>query len=346
MSPFSGRTTKESTNSKGSNSKQFKLVVEESTLEPKFPIGQYDYIDGRNFYRTEIKNNYLLPCDDEEVERLEVNHLLAKLYFSPIEEQLKQGIRVLEVGTGPGWWLQDMAKDFPASHFTGTDIMFFPNNPPTNCHYRIADVSKGLPFADNTFDFVVQRDAMYRFSRTHWDFVLNELIRVAKPGAYLELVESSGTINDIGPNSSVWLMRLTVSLQTRNIHPKIAPQISQMVIDTGRVTDVVGSHRSIPIGWLGKLGDVALESMERLFDSMKPRLCEDWSMSSAKYDKVTQSASKEFRDFKSWSNFHYVSFRKMTDQERSETATPSSTTTLTPDDTDVESKGSSSSIKQ
>ncbi|KAI9023091.1 hypothetical protein CLU79DRAFT_701612 [Phycomyces nitens] len=266
----------------------YKSVVEESTLEPKFPIGQYDYIDGRNFHRTETKNNYLLPCDDEEVERLQVNHLLEN--------------------TGPGWWLQDMAKEFPASHFTGTDIMFFP--------------------------------------RTDWDFVLGELIRVAKPGAYLELAEAAGTINDIGPNSSVWLMRLTVSLQTRNIHPKIAPQISQMVIDTGRATEVVGSHRSIPIGWLGKLGDVALEATERLFDSMKPRLCEDWSMSSAKYDKVTQAAAKEFRDFKSWSNFHYVFFRKAADKDRSDEAPPSSTTTLTPDDSDVESKESAASIKQ
>lgn len=104
---------------------------------------------------------------------------------------------------------------------------------------------------------------------------------------------------------------VTVSLQTRNIMMKIAPQLHDMLQETGLVTDIEYSHRSLPVGWLGKLGDVALDAMERLFDSMKPRLCEDWSMTKEKYDKMMQTATKECREFQSWTNIHYIYGRKV-----------------------------------
>jgi hypothetical protein len=57
--------------------------------------------------------------------------------------------------------------------------------------------------------------------------------------------------------------------------------------------------------------------MERLFDAIKPKLCEDWSMSTAKYDKVVRTAASECRDFRSWLNIHYVfgQKKKRTEQE-------------------------------
>ncbi|KAG0189419.1 hypothetical protein DFQ28_003402 [Apophysomyces sp. BC1034] len=177
-----------------------------------------------------------------------------------------------------------MAESYPSSHFTGIDNMIYPIR-------------------------------LYRLTRLEWETVINEMVRVTKPGGWLELMESSGEVHDIGPNLSIWLMRLTVSLQTRNILLKIAPQLPRMLEATNKVTDVQKSHRSVPIGWLGKAGDVMLECTERMFDSMKPRLCEDWSMSLAKYDKVVQAASKECRDFKSWTNVHYVSGRKKFEDE-------------------------------
>jgi hypothetical protein len=46
--------------------------------EPKFPIRKYDYMEGRNYRRTKKQSAQFLPCDDEEIERLQVNHLLYK----------------------------------------------------------------------------------------------------------------------------------------------------------------------------------------------------------------------------------------------------------------------------
>jgi SAM-dependent methyltransferase len=211
-----------------------------------------------------------------------------------------------------------MAKEYPKSHFTGCDVMIYPiNPPPTNCHFRVIDVAQGLPFADDSFDFVTQHDALLRYSQKDWEIVLPELIRVCKPGGYVEVIEPAGVVQDIGPNMSIWMMRLTVSLQTRDINMKIASQLQSMIKKIGGLQNIEASHRSAPIGWYGRNGDIMLECMERLFDAIKPKLCEDWSMSTAKYDKVVRTAASECRDFRSWLNIHYVfgQKKKRTEQE-------------------------------
>ncbi|KAI8638508.1 hypothetical protein BD408DRAFT_453602 [Parasitella parasitica] len=219
--------------------------------EPKFPLKKYNYVQGRNYRTSKKPNEQFLPCDDEETERLQVNHLLFK--------------------TGPGWWLTASTLKFPRSHFTGSDVMIYPIN---------------------------------------WEIVLPELIRVLKPGGYVELVEPAGAIQDTGPNMSIWMMRLTVSLQSRDINIKIASQLDSMLEAIGKLDKIEASHHSAPVGWYGKHGDIMLEAIERLFDATKPKLCEDWSMSSPKYDKIVQAASAECRDFKSWLNIHYTFGRK------------------------------------
>ncbi|CEI88997.1 hypothetical protein RMCBS344292_03372 [Rhizopus microsporus] len=108
-----------------------KSTYNEPLVEPKFPIKQYEYIEGRNYRQTKKPSEQFLPCDDEEIERLQINHLLFKSlfitpYFSPIQDQLRKGIKVLDVSAGPGWWIMDMAKQYPKSHFTAVDAVIYP----------------------------------------------------------------------------------------------------------------------------------------------------------------------------------------------------------------------------
>lgn len=86
--------------------------------------------------------------------------------------------------------------------------MIYPiSTPPTNCHFRIMDKTVGLPFPDNTFDFVAQHDALFKYSQKDWADILPELVRVTKRGGSIEFVEGGGSIQDIGPNMSIWMMR-------------------------------------------------------------------------------------------------------------------------------------------
>lgn len=98
------------------------------------------------------------------------------------------------------------------------------SHPPRNCHFHIANAARRLPFDDNTFDFVVQHDAVFLYTQKEWKAAIDELVRVTKPGGWIQLgndfisyctfsltfssiVEPSGILQDIGPSLSIWLMR-------------------------------------------------------------------------------------------------------------------------------------------
>ncbi len=88
-----------------------------------------------------------------------------------------------------GSWSFDMATNYPRAEFTGIDIS--PIQPsqikPENFTFIQANLLDGLPFEDNSFDFVFQRLLVSSIPRDKWPFVVGELTRVLKPGGYLEV---------------------------------------------------------------------------------------------------------------------------------------------------------------
>ncbi|CAO3637722.1 unnamed protein product [Cunninghamella echinulata] len=283
-------TKQSSTSSKngstGSNGSQDKIQPENIPLEAKFPDINYEYIEGHTY--------------------LERN-----TYISPIEEALKKGVWVLEISCGPGYWIKEIAKLYPNSHFVGIDDIIYPiSNLPVNSHFRSCDFSKSLQFEDNYFDFVIQRNAVLKHTKEDWTRITEEAIRITKPGGYIEFLEASHAYNDIGPNFSLWLMRMTVSMQTRGLNSRVGTELEQLLTQSGQMEIHESTHRSAPLGWLGRTGDLTLECFLRLCDSLKPRLCEDWSMPVAKYEATTSGLASECQEFKSWTNVYCVSARK------------------------------------
>ncbi|KAI8584324.1 hypothetical protein K450DRAFT_276679 [Umbelopsis ramanniana AG] len=288
--------------------------------DPKEKGDQFYNYHGRAFLPEVDGKQYLLPCDDEEVERMEVHelalwHVFRKSLFAPVADDLEEGIRVLEVGIGTGKWITDLAFNHPKSQFIGTDIYIYPTTDlPINCQFKPVDTTEGLPFPDNSFDYVVQRNALYNYTRKEWEnIVIPEMIRVLKPGGWIEFVEGETTIQDAGPKMSTWLMRLNVTLQSRTIHTRVGRQLGHCLQSNPALQNVEASFRSVPLGWLGKVGDIALEAHRRLFDSLRPRMCDDWDMEPFKYDLLTKSAITECKEFRSWSNYYYAIAQKSGD---------------------------------
>ncbi|KAI8328016.1 S-adenosyl-L-methionine-dependent methyltransferase [Chlamydoabsidia padenii] len=304
---IASKTSNQSNCSKNSNDKQ---PSDDMSTEAKFPKLGYEYLHGRQ-YKQQSGVTHILPCDDEETERQEVLHLLHKYLFgtylnAPVGDILKQGGRVLQICCGPAYWTKEVAKVYPNSEFFGIDDVIYPiTSPPNNCHFQIIDSTKDLPFEDNTFDLVVQHEARFKHTKEVWEKVVREAIRVTKPGGYLEF-----KVNDIGPSLSLWLMRLSVLMQTRHMINKIGLELEELFVDTNQVTIYESIHRSAPLGWLGRVGDLVLDCLQRVSDALKPRLCEDWSMSITKYDAHFKTVLPECQEFKSWSNFYCVVSQK------------------------------------
>ncbi|GBB92123.1 hypothetical protein RclHR1_01970005 [Rhizophagus clarus] len=131
-------------------------------------------------------------------------YLFQNNFSSPIEECLNQGeCKVLDIGCGPGTWLLDLANKYENSFFYGIDnISVHPNEiiKPGNLNFVKADIFDGLPFHDNEFDFVHQGSAYPASIKTdQWNFVISEMIRVTKPGGYIEFFERGGDFKGTGP---------------------------------------------------------------------------------------------------------------------------------------------------
>lgn len=70
--------------------------------------------------------------------------------------------------------------------------------------YQANVVDAKLPFADNHFDFVKQRLVTASFTLADWKRVMAELVRVTKPGGYIELLEIDYNTHNLGPNGRRW----------------------------------------------------------------------------------------------------------------------------------------------
>lgn len=89
-----------------------------------------------------------------------------------------------------------MAIEFPEYQVTGLDMadMFPTTIVPENVSFDLHNVLDGLPYPDNSFDFIHMRLMIVALRSTEWPFVLNEIFRVLKPGGLVQLVESDFTV--------------------------------------------------------------------------------------------------------------------------------------------------------
>jgi ubiquinone/menaquinone biosynthesis C-methylase UbiE len=136
---------------------------------------------------------------------------------------------LLDVGTGTGIWTLEMQALFPHARIVGADVSLqsLPQPVPPTCVFVRANVLEGLPFPDGQFTFTHQRLLVAAIPAQAWPGVVRELVRVTRPGGWIELVEASDVFQPAGPATRrllQWLadnsQRLeTVTLTTRSLAP-------------------------------------------------------------------------------------------------------------------------------
>lgn len=200
---------------------------------------------------------YVLPRDLEEMNRLDFQHYVLRQAFkgnfvAPVENPHA----ILDVGTGTGRWAREVATVFPNANVIGLDI-----NPPQvdeqaeaggeelrppNYAFVSGNVLEGLPFADGSFDFVHMRLLVLALPHDRWPFVINELIRVTRPGGWVESVE---VIEDQqgGPAVDQVMAWVAAMLQRRGIDISDGSRVGTLLQAQGLVN--VSSRRvEVPIG--------------------------------------------------------------------------------------------------
>ncbi|RIA96636.1 S-adenosyl-L-methionine-dependent methyltransferase [Glomus cerebriforme] len=269
---------------------------------------EYKFIDGRRFHNIDSVK-YFLPNDELEMDRLKTLHYILHNVFqsnfsSPVNEILKiGGAEILDLGCGPGAWLLDMAETFPKSNFTGVDLtntLIGNDDMSKNIKFIKGNVLDGLPFKNSTFDYVFIRNLSYGFSEQDWKDVINELIRITKPGGWIELMEPEFKARDYGQITIYLNDAFIKDLQSQNICINITTKLEQFLIDTKQIDRVFHDEKSINCGsWAGRLGELVCEDFIMIMSAIKPRLSQIIGVNHDDYDQLLKSIPDEMNECKS-----------------------------------------------
>src|SRR5581483_2189940 len=108
---------------------------------------------------------------------------------------------------GSGAWLNEVALTYPLSKFVGVDTLsLLPKCYPSNVEFVQTDMRSSLPFPNDTFDYIHMRHMIMNFTYQEWsNLVIPELVRVLKPGGYLELTESDVEWGNVSPTTELFI---------------------------------------------------------------------------------------------------------------------------------------------
>lgn len=159
-----------------------------------------EYLHGRRFAGSErvfsaSNDAYLLPIDEEEIRRLDKQHILLRLGQPFVLESTLRSIlsqvekkTVLDVGCGSGQWAKELAKKYPKADVIAIDEDEQTHDKaPKNVEFRRHNVNDGLaPFYDS-YDVVHVR--CIGAGTTSYRGMLVEATRCLKPGGLAIFIE-------------------------------------------------------------------------------------------------------------------------------------------------------------
>ncbi|CAG8625125.1 648_t:CDS:2, partial [Acaulospora morrowiae] len=106
-----------------------------------------------------------------------------------------------------------------------------------------------------------------------WPDLMQELVRVCKPGGWVECMECDMQFDNEGPFSLKMNQLLRSYLTSQEINPSMRSRISRIMADTSSLIDLKEEHVFTPLGkWGGKIGELAKENVIALSKSFRPIL--------------------------------------------------------------------------
>ncbi|KAJ7504855.1 S-adenosyl-L-methionine-dependent methyltransferase [Mycena galericulata] len=251
---------------------------------------------------------YALPADDAERQRLVIQHNALKKMFenriliAPVT--LAPNDRVLDIGTGPGLWVLDLAHSVhPAVQMLAVDITprLFPASPPKTVRFQVESATSLPSEWTDTYTLVHQRLLMLALQIPEWLQALREIYRVLRPGGWVQLGESEPWYEGEAPDKPC--VEKVVSMyrrliESRNIYIDCARDIPAMLEGVGFV-DIHAEQRSVYLGkWAGEDGAFNALNYTGVFRGLKTPILEAGGYgvvtTEFEYDALIEGVKKEY----------------------------------------------------
>jgi SAM-dependent methyltransferase len=159
---------------------------------------------------------------------------------------------------------------------------------------------RGLPFADACFDFVHQRLLFSGIPVNAWPATVRELVRVCRPGGWVELVEGATQFQPAGPSTerlAELLRKLngTTGLDTDSV---VFRSLDRYLVGAG-LRDVVRRTIDLPLGdWGGRVGSLMGSDIRALFSRVSPAFSARLGVPAAECVELVRAAQLEWEDLR------------------------------------------------
>ncbi|CAB4474607.1 S-adenosyl-L-methionine-dependent methyltransferase [Rhizophagus irregularis] len=258
-----------------------------------------DKIDKNSIFNHE-ELKYKLPCISDSLSEFQSPHYTLRYlwqsnYSAPVEDILLSSGVVLDAGCGFGAWLIDMALEYQTTDFAGVGLSphQFPSQIPNNVKFTQANILSGLPFEDNEFDFVRLCYFANSLACSEWDPVVRELIRVTKPGGWIEFVEPGIVPINMGPKFTLLMDTLKQIIGERS---DVSERLEVILQSTNQLNNIQKDSKSIIIGRLG--GEVGIShenSIIKYFVGESSVFSKHLGISSKDFENLLDDVIKEFQ---------------------------------------------------
>ncbi|CAG8437701.1 7758_t:CDS:2 [Diversispora eburnea] len=255
-------------------------------------------------------SKYILP-DFTEISRLQMQHYLFRHVFDGnysapgVDEILKTGGKILDVGCGPGTWILELASEYSRAEFYG-EIK------PRNTTFIRANILDGLPFENCTFDYVHIGFLGTSFTEEEWKtIVIPEIIRVTKPNCWIELYEADGFALNCGPCYRQIINCIQEELAKKDIDAKVATKFKDWLLLESNLENIHEEIRKQPVGQFGgRLASLMEENNDCFFQTMDTSLIVNLGINSKEFEEMLQTIHDEYNKYKTYINFHRIYAQK------------------------------------
>jgi SAM-dependent methyltransferase len=256
---------------------------------------------------------YALPKDLNEVNRLDFQHYIYRqVLHGNFLVPIRSPQAILDVGCGTGIWCREIATQFPQARVYGLDLENIKDSVPLPPNYQFVqgDILEGLAFAANTFDFVHQRLILASaIPVARWLDVCRELLRVARPGGWLELPEVGVQMHNMGPLTQQFFAWGISASEPRGLDPRQIPHLDSVLREAG--------GRNVGLWWVdvpmykqgNRIGLMMQMNLTNAFGALKG-LYAARGESEAEFDNLLRKLPFEWETYRSSLRFFVFSCQK------------------------------------